>query len=83
MEIKPVERSRLAQSISASLLEMIKSNQLRPGQKIPTEIELAAAFDVSRKNSYPPFMDRSSRRKPSISLWKKAFSAIRLGTKKY
>ena len=48
MEIKPVERSRLAQSISASLLEMIKSNQLSPGQKIPTEIELAAAFDVSR-----------------------------------
>lgn len=48
MEIKPLERSKLAQSVSSYILNMVKNGELVPMQKIPTEMELAEAFHVSR-----------------------------------
>lgn len=48
MEIKPIEKTKLAKKISNTILEMIRNNEWKPGSKIPTETELAAAFAVSR-----------------------------------
>lgn len=48
MDFKPLERTKLAQDISSSIMEMINNGQLLPKQKLPTENELATAFHVSR-----------------------------------
>lgn len=43
-----VDRSTLPQEIAARLLDLIKAEQLRPGDKLPPERELAAEMHVSR-----------------------------------
>jgi len=43
-----VDRSTLPEEIAARLLDLIKAQQLRPGDKLPAERELAAAMHVSR-----------------------------------
>jgi len=44
----PIKKSGVAEEISARLLTMIKGKQLRPGDKLPSERELAAMLQVSR-----------------------------------
>ncbi|WP_126429038.1 FadR/GntR family transcriptional regulator [Brevibacillus marinus] len=41
-------REKLSQTISRELLKMIESGKYPPGSKLPTEMELAAQFGVSR-----------------------------------
>jgi len=43
-----VDRSTLPEEIAARLLDLIKAEQLRPGDKLPAERELAATMQVSR-----------------------------------
>lgn len=43
-----VDRSTLPEEIAARLLELIKAERLRPGDKLPAERELAAEMHVSR-----------------------------------
>ncbi len=43
-----VNRSTLSEEIAARLLDLIKAEQLRPGDKLPAERELAAMMHVSR-----------------------------------
>lgn len=43
-----VDRSTLPEEIAGRLLEMIRAERLRPGDKLPAERELAAAMHVSR-----------------------------------
>lgn len=43
-----VDRSTLSEEIADRLLELIKAQQLRPGDKLPAERELAAEMRVSR-----------------------------------
>jgi GntR family transcriptional regulator, transcriptional repressor for pyruvate dehydrogenase complex len=43
-----VNRSTLPEEIAARLLDLIKAEQLRPGDKLPAERELAAEMHVSR-----------------------------------
>jgi len=44
----PIRKSGVAEEISAHLLTMIKEKQLLPGEKLPSERELAAMLQVSR-----------------------------------
>jgi GntR family transcriptional repressor for pyruvate dehydrogenase complex len=44
----PIRKSGVAEEISARLLTMIKEKQLHPGEKLPSERELAAMLQVSR-----------------------------------
>ena len=46
--IKPIEKVKLAQEILNSVIDMIKTDQWKECEKIPTEMELAIAFNVSR-----------------------------------
>jgi GntR family transcriptional regulator, transcriptional repressor for pyruvate dehydrogenase complex len=43
-----VNRSTLSEEIAARLLDLIKAEQLRPGDKLPAERDLAAEMHVSR-----------------------------------
>jgi len=43
-----VNRSTLSEEIAARLLDLIKAEQLRPGDKLPAERDLAALMHVSR-----------------------------------
>ncbi|HEY5628652.1 MAG TPA: FadR/GntR family transcriptional regulator [Candidatus Limnocylindrales bacterium] len=43
-----VDRSTLSEEIAARLLDLIRAEQLRPGDKLPAERELAAEMRVSR-----------------------------------
>ncbi len=43
-----LSRSTLPEEIAIRLLELIRAEQLRPGDKLPAERELAAAMEVSR-----------------------------------
>jgi GntR family transcriptional regulator, transcriptional repressor for pyruvate dehydrogenase complex len=43
-----VDRSTLPEEIAARILDLIKAEQLRPGDKLPAERELAAEMHVSR-----------------------------------
>ncbi len=43
-----VNRSTLPEEIAARLLDLIRAERLRPGDKLPAERELAAAMQVSR-----------------------------------
>ncbi len=46
--LEPIKKSAIAEEISNQLLSMIKEKQLRPGDKLPPERELAAILQVSR-----------------------------------
>ena len=48
MTFEPFEKDVLPKKISARLLSLIKEKQLRPGDKLPPERELAAMMQVSR-----------------------------------
>ncbi len=48
MSFEAIKRSALAEEISAKLLDLIKEKQLRPGDKLPPERELATMMKVSR-----------------------------------
>jgi GntR family transcriptional repressor for pyruvate dehydrogenase complex len=46
--IEPLNRKPVAERVASQLLELIRSGNLRAGDKLPTENELAAALQVSR-----------------------------------
>jgi len=48
--IKPTKRRTLSQDIIAQLLEMIRTEKWKAGEKIPGELELAASFMLSRNS---------------------------------
>ena len=48
MPFEPFEKDVLPRKISARLLSLIKEKQLRPGDKLPPERELAVMMQVSR-----------------------------------
>ncbi|MBR5230206.1 MAG: FadR family transcriptional regulator [Firmicutes bacterium] len=48
MIIQPIEKNKLSHQITESLLGMITDGTLVPGQKLPTEMELATSYNVSR-----------------------------------
>lgn len=46
--VQPVERSRLSKQITVQLCRMISEGHLRPGDRLPSERELASRLNVSR-----------------------------------
>jgi GntR family transcriptional regulator, transcriptional repressor for pyruvate dehydrogenase complex len=46
--VTPVKRSRISQQIVVQLCQMIRSQQVRPGDRLPPERELVELFQVSR-----------------------------------
>lgn len=48
MSFEAIKKSGLAEEITTRLLNLIKERQLRPGDKLPPERELAAMMQVSR-----------------------------------
>lgn len=48
MNFKPLRRSSLYHEIVGQIEDMIMSEQLQPGERLPTERSLAEMFDVSR-----------------------------------
>lgn len=48
MEVKPIQRVSISDQVCEQIKEMILDNTLKPGQKIPSETELAESFGVSR-----------------------------------
>jgi GntR family transcriptional repressor for pyruvate dehydrogenase complex len=47
-DILPVERSSIAEQVAKKLLDLIRSGNLKPGDLLPTERDLAVAMQVSR-----------------------------------
>jgi GntR family transcriptional regulator, transcriptional repressor for pyruvate dehydrogenase complex len=47
-EFQPIERSSIAEQVAKKLLELIRTRNLKPGDMLPTERELAAMMQVSR-----------------------------------
>lgn len=45
---EPIKKTAIAEEISARLLFLIKEKQLKPGDRLPPERELAASMEVSR-----------------------------------
>jgi GntR family transcriptional repressor for pyruvate dehydrogenase complex len=48
MEFKPVETKRVYKAVMEQIIEMIRDDKLRVGEKLPPERELAVEFGVSR-----------------------------------
>jgi GntR family transcriptional repressor for pyruvate dehydrogenase complex len=48
LDIQPVKRSKLHEQVAESLRALIADGQLRPGDALPPERDLAARFGVSR-----------------------------------
>lgn len=46
--IKPISRTTLSEEMSKQMIEMVRNGEWIPGEKIPGEIELSKAFQVSR-----------------------------------
>ena len=47
---EPVKKTAITEEISARLLSLVSEKQLKPGDKLPPERELAAAMQVSRSS---------------------------------
>jgi GntR family transcriptional regulator, transcriptional repressor for pyruvate dehydrogenase complex len=47
-DFQPIERSSIAEQVARKLLELIRTKNLKPGDMLPTERELAAMMQVSR-----------------------------------
>jgi GntR family transcriptional repressor for pyruvate dehydrogenase complex len=48
MKVEPIRKSTAANKVLESLYEMITSERLRPGERLPSQDELARQFGVSR-----------------------------------
>ena len=48
MPIKPIKRSAISEDVTLRIMSMIRNGELRPGDKLPSERQLAEAFGVSR-----------------------------------
>ncbi len=48
MEIKPVQTKRIYQAVMEQIIEMIREDEIKVGEKLPPERELAEQFGVSR-----------------------------------
>lgn len=48
MSIQPVKRTRVYEDIVAQLAAMVRKGEIRPGERLPAERELAQAFGVGR-----------------------------------
>lgn len=48
MEIKPIKRIKVGEQVFQQLKEILLAGEWRPGDKVPSENELAQQFDVSR-----------------------------------
>ncbi|WP_077329204.1 FadR/GntR family transcriptional regulator [Virgibacillus siamensis] len=48
MNIKPIKTRKIYEEISDSLIEMLKSGKLQPGDKLDSVEQLAKSYDVSR-----------------------------------
>src|SRR4051812_7239907 len=49
-EILPLQRQTAAQAVAGRLLEMVRSGALLPGERLPTERELAERLGVGRSS---------------------------------
>jgi GntR family transcriptional regulator, transcriptional repressor for pyruvate dehydrogenase complex len=47
-EFLPIERSSIAEQVAKKLLDLIRTKNLKPGDMLPTERDLAAMMQVSR-----------------------------------
>jgi GntR family transcriptional repressor for pyruvate dehydrogenase complex len=47
-DFEPIERSSVAEQVAKKLLDLVRTKNLRPGDQLPPERELAAAMQVSR-----------------------------------
>lgn len=47
-EFQPIERNSIAEQVARKLLDLIRTRNLKPGDMLPTERELAAMMQVSR-----------------------------------
>src|ERR1700733_11460808 len=47
-DFQPIERSSIAEQVAKKLLDLIRTRNLKPGDMLPTERELAAMMQVSR-----------------------------------
>jgi len=48
MEFKEITHVRLYESVIEQIMDLIKNNELKPGDKLPPERELAEKFSISR-----------------------------------
>ncbi|GAA0604719.1 L-lactate utilization/bacilysin biosynthesis transcriptional regulator LutR [Virgibacillus siamensis] len=48
MDIKPIKTRKIYEEVSDSFIEMLKSGELQPGDKLDSVEQLAKSFDVSR-----------------------------------
>src|SRR5262245_55256910 len=48
--VEPIQRSRLYQQVVVSLCQAIRHGQIKPGQRLPPERELAQQLQVSRSS---------------------------------
>lgn len=46
----PLRTTRVFRQIAARIVEMVRNGELKPGDSLPNEAELASAFDVSRNS---------------------------------
>lgn len=47
-DFEPIERSSVAEQVAKKLLDLVRTKNLKPGDQLPPERELAAAMQVSR-----------------------------------
>ena len=47
-DFQPIKKRRLSDDVTAQIRQHIAAGELRPGDKLPAERDMAARFDVSR-----------------------------------
>ena len=61
MEFKEITPVRLYESVIEQIMDLIKNNELKPGDKLPPERELAEKFSISRGSLREAFRVLESR----------------------
>ena len=52
MEIKPIRRTSISDQVSMQIKQLILDKDWKPGERIPSETELAELFGVSRVSGF-------------------------------
>jgi len=61
MEFKEIAPVRLYESVIEQIMDLIKNNELKPGDKLPPERELAEKLSISRNSLREAFRVLESR----------------------
>ena len=69
MQLKRITKTRISDRVIEQLVSLISTGKIRPGEKLPSELELTHQFDVGRSTVREAAASKSNFRSATQFEW--------------